>query len=221
MFAETPASTAEDVDLFVGRDLNGNGVAEASEQLCESTTPEDLERCEFFDLPPGDYWVLVQNWSGSEPGGDDVTLLSAAVAANAGTGLAASGPGIVAADEAFGLRLSWDDLPALPGETWFGAVGVGDNRDAPNNLGVIPVRFTRSGIAPAKTFPLMSGEDHALALAAGSLHDRLFIESSPIPVKWALAEMHRIETGIRLPLTWLDEEYHTAVREALAHAGIQ
>ncbi|MEJ2308836.1 MAG: 4-hydroxy-tetrahydrodipicolinate synthase [Gammaproteobacteria bacterium] len=53
------------------------------------------------------------------------------------------------------------------------------------------------------------------------LHERLFIESSPIPAKWALAEMHRIEAGIRLPLTWLDDEYHTAVREALAHAGIQ
>jgi len=59
--------------------------------------------------------------------------------------------------------------------------------------------------------------DEKLAL----LHDRLFIESSPIPVKWALAEMKRIDNGIRLPLTWLDDEYHTAVREALEHAGLQ
>ncbi|MGD8556364.1 MAG: 4-hydroxy-tetrahydrodipicolinate synthase [Chromatiales bacterium] len=58
--------------------------------------------------------------------------------------------------------------------------------------------------------------DEKLAL----LHDRLFIESSPIPVKWALAEMKRIGVGIRLPLTWLDDEYHTAVREALEHAEL-
>ena len=176
LLAETPASTAEDVDLFVGRDLNGNGVAEASEQLCESTSASNLERCELFELSPGNYWVLVQNWSGSEPSGDDVTLLSAAVPANGGTGLAASGPGIVAAEERFSLRLSWDDLPALPGETWFGAVGVGSSRETPNDLGVIPVRFTRSGIAPASTHPLMNGRDHRLAVAAGGTHDRLFID---------------------------------------------
>jgi 4-hydroxy-tetrahydrodipicolinate synthase len=59
--------------------------------------------------------------------------------------------------------------------------------------------------------------DEKLAL----LHQRLFIESSPIPVKWALAEMKLIDNGIRLPLIWLDDEYHTAVREALEHAGLQ
>lgn len=70
----------------------------------------------------------------------------------------------------------------------------------------------------------LAGDRETAAAIDGKLsllHQRLFIESSPIPVKWALAEMHRIETGIRLPLTWLDDEYHTAVREALAHAGIQ
>ncbi len=52
------------------------------------------------------------------------------------------------------------------------------------------------------------------------LHERLFLEANPIPVKWALAEMGMIELGIRLPLTVLSEEYHEPVREALRHAGI-
>lgn len=52
------------------------------------------------------------------------------------------------------------------------------------------------------------------------LHQRLFVEANPIPVKWALAQMGRIEAGQRLPLTPLAEKFHDAVRDALAEAGI-
>ena len=52
------------------------------------------------------------------------------------------------------------------------------------------------------------------------LHDILFCESNPIPVKWALHEMGYISTGIRLPLTPLAEQYRTPLREALNAAGI-
>ncbi|GMR01068.1 MAG: 4-hydroxy-tetrahydrodipicolinate synthase [Gammaproteobacteria bacterium] len=51
------------------------------------------------------------------------------------------------------------------------------------------------------------------------LHSRLFLESSPIPVKWALYEMDLIEAGIRLPLTILDERYHEPLRHAMRQAG--
>jgi 4-hydroxy-tetrahydrodipicolinate synthase len=52
------------------------------------------------------------------------------------------------------------------------------------------------------------------------LHERLFVESNPIPVKWALSEMGLIPAGIRLPLTSLASEYHATVRQALRQAGI-
>ncbi|MDD2724792.1 MAG: 4-hydroxy-tetrahydrodipicolinate synthase [Methylovulum sp.] len=48
-----------------------------------------------------------------------------------------------------------------------------------------------------------------------ALHKNLFIQSNPIPVKWAVAEMGLIGKGIRLPLTWLSEEYFDAVRAAM------
>lgn len=51
------------------------------------------------------------------------------------------------------------------------------------------------------------------------LHANLFLEANPIPVKWALAEMGRIQKSIRLPLTELSAEYHDAVREAMRMAG--
>jgi len=52
------------------------------------------------------------------------------------------------------------------------------------------------------------------------LHQKLFVEANPIPVKWALAQMGRIEAGLRLPLTPLADRFHDAVRDALAEAGI-
>lgn len=52
------------------------------------------------------------------------------------------------------------------------------------------------------------------------LHQRLFVEANPIPVKWALHEMGLIPAGIRLPLTPLSANYHDTVRQALQSAGI-
>ena len=52
------------------------------------------------------------------------------------------------------------------------------------------------------------------------LHQKLFVEANPIPVKWALAEMGMIEPGLRLPLSPLAEKFHETVREALQEAGI-
>lgn len=53
-----------------------------------------------------------------------------------------------------------------------------------------------------------------------TLHEQLFVESNPIPVKWALAEMGHIPAGIRLPLTPLAREYQDKVRTALKSAGV-
>ncbi len=52
------------------------------------------------------------------------------------------------------------------------------------------------------------------------LHQRLFLEANPIPVKWALAEMGMLEYGLRLPLSPMAERFQQPVREALHEAGI-
>lgn len=53
------------------------------------------------------------------------------------------------------------------------------------------------------------------------LHRDLFIESNPIPVKWAVQQMGLIGPGIRLPLTPLAEQCQDAVRGAMADAGVK
>ncbi len=50
------------------------------------------------------------------------------------------------------------------------------------------------------------------------LHRRLFIEGNPVPVKWAMAQMGLIPSGIRLPLAPLAEQFHRPLREALIEA---
>lgn len=176
LHAETLASTAQDLDLFVGRDDNGNDTADENEELCRSTSPFDVEECDLFNLPPGKYWIVVQNWDGTLPAGDETTLISAAIDASDESPLVANGPGIVPSNAPFTVRVSWRDIAALQGDLWLGAVGIGTRRDQPNNVGVIPVRFTRTGISAPQTLPLMNGIAHRFALAGNATHDRAFID---------------------------------------------
>jgi 4-hydroxy-tetrahydrodipicolinate synthase len=52
------------------------------------------------------------------------------------------------------------------------------------------------------------------------LHNKLFVEPNPVPVKWAMAQMGLMPAGIRLPLVPLADEYHDTVRAALRESGV-
>jgi 4-hydroxy-tetrahydrodipicolinate synthase len=66
--------------------------------------------------------------------------------------------------------------------------------------------------------------DVAAAKAANAklfaLHQKLFVEANPIPVKWVLQQMGLIATGIRLPLVNLSSQYHAVLRSAMQQAEI-
>ncbi|WP_374089276.1 4-hydroxy-tetrahydrodipicolinate synthase [Methylomicrobium lacus] len=69
----------------------------------------------------------------------------------------------------------------------------------------------------------MAGDaETALAIdeKLAGLHKALFIQSNPIPVKWAVAEMGMMPRGIRLPLTWLTPDCFETVRAAMREAGV-
>lgn len=84
----------------------------------------------------------------------------------------------------------------------------------------------------ANVAPVLMAQMCALALAGdvegaelvdsrlALLHRHLFIEPNPVPVKWALHQMGKMQGGIRLPLVELDEKYHAQVLATLAQAGI-
>ncbi|MFO7857891.1 MAG: 4-hydroxy-tetrahydrodipicolinate synthase [Ectothiorhodospiraceae bacterium] len=70
---------------------------------------------------------------------------------------------------------------------------------------------------------LEGNTEHAQELDArlAALHNALFAESSPIPVKWAVAEMGLMGPTLRLPLTPLAERHHETVRQAMKLAEAQ
>jgi len=82
-------------------------------------------------------------------------------------------------------------------------------------------------VAPRLVHEMISAAingDSATALAIDTklqaLHKDLFIQSNPIPVKWAVAELGLISKGIRLPLTWLTEDCFDVVRSAMRKAEV-
>ena len=90
--------------------------------------------------------------------------------------------------------------------------------------GVISVT---GNVAPALVRTLCEFATAGDAAAAGEVDARLaplnaalFSEPSPIPVKWAVAEMGLAPRGIRLPLTWLTDDAQPRVRAAMQRAGV-
>lgn len=91
--------------------------------------------------------------------------------------------------------------------------------------GVISVT---ANVAPAKMRALCDAARAADRIQAeridgqlGALHHALFVESNPIPVKWAVEQLGLAGGGIRLPLTVLTEQHRGTVREAMAAAGVE
>jgi 4-hydroxy-tetrahydrodipicolinate synthase len=83
-------------------------------------------------------------------------------------------------------------------------------------------------VAPAlmgKLCRLAGAGEHDAAKAVDDrlqpLNTALFVESNPIPVKWAVSRMGLISPFIRLPLTEYSERYHEQMRAAMAGAGVE
>jgi len=89
--------------------------------------------------------------------------------------------------------------------------------------GVISVTANVAPASVAKVMAAANARDTTASEAADrplmALHRDLFCEANPIPVKWALAKMGKVPSGIRSPLSPLGIEYHNRVEGALAQAG--
>jgi 4-hydroxy-tetrahydrodipicolinate synthase len=113
-----------------------------------------------------------------------------------------------------------DEFAIFSGEDWMACDTIVDGRGD----GVISVT---ANVAPAAMHHMC-----ALALAGDAqgaravdatlrgLHEGLFLESNPIPAKWAVANMGLMGHGLRLPLTPLSAQFHDAVRAAMRQASV-
>jgi 4-hydroxy-tetrahydrodipicolinate synthase len=135
-------------------------------------------------------------------------------------------PRIVAVKEAVNTMERVSELVAsVPGNF---AILSGDDATAAAAVrhgarGVISVTANVAPGAMAEVLAAACKGDHALAdrldAVLQPLHQALFVEANPIPVKWAAAELGLIGQGIRLPLTWLSSSHHATVRSALGAAA--
>lgn len=157
------------------------------------------------------------------PGRTGVDLLPATVAALAGV------PNIVGIKEATGSLSRLAELQALcPAD--FMLLSGDDATFAEFMLsgghGVISVT---ANIAPAAMAAICKAAKSGDAVnvrqldnSLQALHRDLFIESNPIPTKWALWRMGLIQSDfLRLPLTQLEPINTTIIEQALQQAGIQ
>ena len=138
-----------------------------------------------------------------------------------------SHPRIVGIKEAVGdLERVRALLAVVPGDF---AILSGDDSTACEAVlagarGVISVtaNLVPEAVAAVMAAALRGEREQAMRLDGRlqALHRALSLESNPIPVKWALAEMQLISPGIRLPLTWLGDAAQPQLRAALTAAGV-
>lgn len=139
LVAEVTGSSSPDVDLFVGRDANGNGLPSADEVVCTSGRESWDELCDVTSLQAGTYWVLFQNFKASANPPDSIDFVTAVVPETNAGNMSVSGPASVPAYEPFDLALVWDLAALMPGDRWFGAIRLGTDAANPSNLGTIVV----------------------------------------------------------------------------------
>jgi 4-hydroxy-tetrahydrodipicolinate synthase len=136
-------------------------------------------------------------------------------------------PGIVGLKDATGDIPRASDLLARLPATFALYSGNDDSCLALMAMGGHGVISVTANVAPAAMARMCAAalaDDWAQARAINrqllALHFKLFVEANPIPVKWALEQMGRIQGGIRLPLTPLASVHHDTVRAALAASGV-
>jgi len=165
--------------------------------------------------------VDIPQWLYNVPGRTAVDMLPETVAALADI------PQITAVKEATGDMDRARQLIELVGDRM--AVYSGDDATAYELIllgGKGNISVT-ANVAPAMMHQLCmlardgkADEARALNERLMGLHNAMFVEANPIPVKWAIERMGRSGPGIRLPLVGLDERLQPKVELALKEAGI-
>lgn len=136
-------------------------------------------------------------------------------------------PSIVGLKEASGSLDRNRELIARFGKRLDLMSGDDDIACASMLAGFVGVISVTANVAPRKMHEMSLAARKGDAATAqrldaelSGLHKQLFVESNPIPAKWAVARMGLMANGIRLPLVPLAAEYEQAVMNAMRQAGV-
>ncbi|MCF6262047.1 MAG: S8 family serine peptidase [Xanthomonadales bacterium] len=172
-------TTAGDMDLYVGRDNNGNGRPDESELVCSSLSSGSDEFCELLRPAAGQWWVMMQAFTNTPA--VPASLTTAVInSGNDASTLIATGQGLVAENANHKMRLSWQNVQALEDEEYWGAISLGTDSQFKGNMGVIPVTFTRTAERDITTNIILGNNTPAaFVLPAGAIHKRLVFDVPP------------------------------------------
>jgi subtilisin family serine protease len=191
--AQITQSTANDVDLFLIFDANGNGIPEESEVLASSVTSESIEYIDTTSLSLGMHWIMVQNFDAAVNGQSDTyKLFYAAVNPSvSASSLNFSVPSNVVAGDAFDMRANWALQGTQINDRFYGLVAFGTDAE-PDASGVTRVNLVKGpqDVELRSSSSLINAgqnvEFQILIKGTDSPEDRNYDISLPIPSGFSL-----------------------------------
>lgn len=209
--AEITASESPDLDLFIVRDANENGIPEAGEVVASSASGTALEKVSIIEPQAGSYFAVVQNWSASTAdANDEFTIVTAVVDGDLGDNLTVDAPSSVAAISPFDIRVGWD-IDAVEGDKFIGAFDVGSSAENAGNFGLVVVELDRTAddvsVVRTDTGLVLAGDQIDYAIQVGpnfSNEDRQYEISLALPEGVELVEGSLVEGEVdgEGNLTW-------------------
>lgn len=218
LFGET-RDVGADVDLFIGRDTNGDGAPSQAELendlVCVSGTQSGSEDCVAYGMEPGNYWILVHNFL-SNPGEIlEQPVYTAHIQGDGSIDVHAEGPAAAARGEPYEVRFSWD-LPLDHHELAYAMVSVGDDGSRVGNIGNVPVFMERFRddvrlLVGAEEVSVEEDVTYTLRIGENSQHaqPRTYIIDVELPelVELVAVEGNPQRSGRRLRWTVTQEPY--------------
>ncbi len=187
--AKVLESDSPDLDMWVGIDINGDGIPQEDEEIARSATGTALESIDLMNPDAGEYWVLVMNWASASEGSEDAfTLATAVVDGEMGDNLSVEAPAATSALTNFDLTFKWNLDAAAMGDVYFGAVDIGTSADTAGNLGLVAVDVMRgeddvsiSNNAEARLMPGDMVDYEVSVLPNFNPEDRTYTITATIP----------------------------------------
>lgn len=143
---EIRESSAQDIDIVLGRDVDGNGEVNlsADKVLCVGAAAHALESCELTKPEAGKYWLVVNNHRPSEANAIDTYTLAEAVVtrSSASTLSVETAQTQIEQLTPFDIRVTYDHAAAT-GDKLYGAFDVGTDASNPGRIGMVAVDIQR------------------------------------------------------------------------------
>lgn len=147
LVAEIFSSTAQDSDIHVHLDGSGggalDGIPQAAEAVCSSTSSGPLEYCDLANPAAGTYIILVQNYQPSSAAGDTIMISTGVVSSSSAGNMTVAGSASIAGGTPFTLNVGWNIPTLQEGDRWYGGFDVGTDAGHAGNIGFLPVDVVR------------------------------------------------------------------------------